>query len=312
MTRSLLAGACALAWILMPVAGAHAQTDMVLVPADDASGGAADQGASSTSNAALADDDSQAPIQFEGGQLTITQPEPDGEKVLAFDGQTLASNYDVFFDRIVEVGGVKVALVDVGDGNIDHLCAPPVMIVWKPKGGTVQGITVEQDGCGAPASVTDDVIYFVPYLLPGASKRAMRWSPTDGLTISGNLTYMPDPGTGWNDVDASKYEDMIDAFHNEAVYRDAEALLGKDMTGLAASFLAAGGTQRTASGIVYSDGCAPHNCGGNHGFMAVDPANHKLYFARSSGKPRMDVWPAVQTWPAEVKAALDKALGSAD
>ncbi|TIU82332.1 MAG: hypothetical protein E5W01_19465, partial [Mesorhizobium sp.] len=70
MTRSLLAGACALAWILLPVAGAHAQTDMVLVPADDASG-AADLGASS--NAALADDDSQARVPFESGQLTITQ-----------------------------------------------------------------------------------------------------------------------------------------------------------------------------------------------------------------------------------------------
>ncbi|WP_095083962.1 hypothetical protein [Mesorhizobium sophorae] len=286
MTRSLVAGACGLMMsILLPATSLFAQAPVI---------------------------DQQAPIPFEGGQFTITQQEPDGEKVLAYDGQKLASNYDVFFDRIVNIAGVEVALVDVGDGNIDHLCGPPVMIAWKPKGGTIQGITVEQDGCGAPASVTDDVIYFVPYLLPGASKRAMQWLPTDGLTIAGNLTYMPDPGTGWKDVDVSKYEDMIDAFHNEAVYRDAAALLGNDMTVLAASFLAAGGTKTTASGIVYFDGCAPHNCGGNHGFMAVDAANQKLYFARSSGKPVMDAWPPVQSWPAEVKAALDEAFGSAN
>ena len=97
MTRSLLAGACALAWMLMPVAGAHAQTDTVLVPADDAS----DQGVAG--NAALADDDSQGPVPFEGGQLTITQPEQDGEKVLAYDGKQLASNYDVFFDKVVGI-----------------------------------------------------------------------------------------------------------------------------------------------------------------------------------------------------------------
>ena len=284
MTRSLVAGACGLMMsILLPATSLFAQAPVI---------------------------DQQAPIPFEGGQFTITQQEPDGEKVLAYDGQKLASNYDVFFDRIVNIAGAEVALVDVGDGNIDHLCGPPVMIVWKPKGGTIQGITVEQDECGAPASVTDNVIYFVPYLLPGASKRAMQWSPTDGLTIAGNLTYMPDPGTGWKDVDVSKYEDMIDAFHNEAVYRDAAALLGNDMTVLAASFLAAGGTKTTASGIVYFDGCAPHNCGGNHGFMAVDAANQKLYFARSSGKPVMDAWPPVQSWPAEVKAALDEAFGT--
>ncbi|RUT81066.1 hypothetical protein EOD15_33680, partial [Mesorhizobium sp. M7A.T.Ca.US.000.02.2.1] len=107
MTRSLLAGVCALAWMLMPLAGAHAQTDRVLVPADDASGGAAGQSAPSTNNnVALADDDdSQAPVPFEGGTLTITQPEQDGEKVLAYDGKQLATNYDVFFDKIVEVGG---------------------------------------------------------------------------------------------------------------------------------------------------------------------------------------------------------------
>src|SRR5690242_19354670 len=164
MARSLLAGACALAWLLMPVASAHAQTDNVLVPAEDPSGEAADP--SNTANAAQADDDSQAPIPFEGGQLTITQPEQDGEKVLAYDGKQLASNYDVFFDRIVKIGDVNVALVDVGDGG--NQCGPAKVLVWKPKDGEVKTTTVEQDECGAPpAAISDSAIYFVPYLLPG-------------------------------------------------------------------------------------------------------------------------------------------------
>ncbi|MER8640650.1 hypothetical protein [Mesorhizobium sp. M1006] len=309
MTRSLLAGACALAWILMPVAGAHAQTDMVLVPADDASGGAADQGA--VSNAALADNDKQAPVPFEGGQLTITQEEEYGERVLAFDGKELARNYDVFFDKIVEVGGVKVALVDVGDGG--NQCGPAKVIVWKPEGGTIQTTTVEQDECGAPpAAISDSAIYFVPYLLPGDSKPALQWSPTDGLTTSGNLTYMPELGTDWKDVDPSKYDNIIDAFHNEAVYKLAETLLGKDMPDMATSLLVGGGTEKTASGVFFASGCVPHDCGGNDGFMAVDPVNRKLYFARRGDKPEPDAWPAVSTWPADVKEALDKALGSAN
>ncbi|TIO06554.1 hypothetical protein [Mesorhizobium sp.] len=309
MTRSLLASACALAWILMLVVGAHAQTDMVLVPADDPSGGAADQDASRTANAALTDNDSQAPIPFEGGQLTITQQEEYGEKVLAYDGKQLASNYDVFFDRIVKIGGVNAALVDVGDGG--NQCGPAKVIVWKPEGGTIQTTTVEQDECGAPpAAVSDNAIYFVPYLLPGDSKPALQWSPTGGLSTSGSLTYTPEPGTDWKDVDPSKYDNVIDAFHNEAVYKEAEKLLGKEMSDMATSLLVGGGTEKTASGAFYASGCVPHDCGGNDGFMAVDPVKHALYFARRGDNGEPQAWPAVKTWPADIKEALDKALGS--
>ncbi len=241
--------------------------------------------------------------------MTITQQGQDGEKVLAFDGKQLASNYDVIFDSIVEIGGVKVALVDVGDGG--NQCGPAKVIVWKPEGGTIQSTTVEQDECGAPpAAISDNAIYFVPYLLPGDSKPALQWSPSEGLTTSGNLTYMPEPGTDWKDVDPAKYQNIIDAFHNEAVYRLAETLLGKEMPDMATSLLVGGGTEKTASGAFYASGCVPHDCGGNDGFMAVDPIKHKLYFSRRGDKPEPDAWPAVNTWPADVKEALDKALGS--
>ncbi|UVK39684.1 hypothetical protein LHFGNBLO_001080 [Mesorhizobium sp. AR10] len=317
MTRSLLAGACALASILTPIAGVGAQTQTPAAqqtpataqkPADQP---ATDQGSSSTTDAAPADDDKQAPIPFAGGQLTITQPEQDGEKVLAFDGQKLASNYDVFFDKIVEVGDVSVALVDVGDGG--NQCGPAKVIVWKSEDSTIQSTTVEQDDCGAPpASVSDNAIYFVPYLLPGESRPALQWTPTDGLTTSGNLTYAPEPGTDWKDVDPAKYQNIIDAFHNEAVYKAAEALLGKDMPDMATSLLVGGGTEKTASGAFYASGCVPHDCGGNDGFMAVDPVKHTLYFSRRGDNGEPDAWPPAKTWPADVKEALDKALGSAN
>jgi len=75
-----------LAWMLMPVAGAHAQTDKVLVPADDPSGGATNQDASSTANAALAEDDSQGFLLgrrlFLGGRVVRLPGQPVG-----MDGQ---------------------------------------------------------------------------------------------------------------------------------------------------------------------------------------------------------------------------------
>ncbi|MDX8446273.1 hypothetical protein [Mesorhizobium captivum] len=308
MTRSLLAGACASAAILLAMAGASAQTQPPATQQTPSDQGATVQG-SGSDDAAAPDDDSQAPIPFEGGQLTITQPEQDGEKVLSYDGKELASNYDVFFDRIVKIGDVNVALVDVGDGG--NQCGPAKVIVWKPKDGEIQTTTVEQDECGAPpAAVSDAAIYFVPYLLPGDSKPALQWSPTTGLTTSGELTYAPEPGTDWKDVDPSKYDNIIDAFHNEAVYKAAEALLGKDMPDVATSLLVGGGTEKTASGAFYASGCVPHDCGGNDGFMAVDPVKHKVYFARRGDNPEPDAWPDVKSWPADIKKALDEAQGS--
>jgi hypothetical protein len=309
MARSLLAGVCGLALLLVPSASAFAQTQTPAAAQKPADQPATDQG--SSSDAAPADDDKQAPIAFEGGQLTITQPEQDGEKVLAYDGKQLASNYDVFFDKIVKIGDVNVALVDVGDGG--NQCGPAKVIVWKPKDGEIKTTTVEQDECGAPpAAISDSAIYFVPYLLPGASQQALQWSPTEGLSIAGDLHYAPRPGTDWKDIDPSKYQNIIGAFHNEAVYRLAETLLGKDMPEMATSLLVGGGTEKTASGAFYASGCVPHDCGGNDGFMAVDAAKHQLYFARRGDNGEPTTWPAVSTWPADVKDAMDKALGSAN
>ncbi|RRI02685.1 hypothetical protein EH240_11875 [Mesorhizobium tamadayense] len=313
MARLLLAGASAA--ILLAVTGANAQTTApatLQAPAASdqpaADQGVTDQGSGSDDQAA-SDEEKQAPIPFEGGQLTITQPEQDGEKVLAYDGKQLASNYDVFFDKLVKIGDVNVALVDVGDGG--NQCGPAKVIVWKPKDGEIQTTVVEQDECGAPpAAVSDSAIYFVPYLLPGDSKPALQWSPTTGLTTSGELTYTPEPGTDWKDVDPSKYDNIVDAFHNEAVYKAAEALLGKGMPDMATSLLVGGGTEKTASGAFYASGCVPHDCGGNDGFMAVDPVKHKVYFARRGDNGEPDAWPDVKSWPDDIKKVLDEAQGS--
>lgn len=263
-------------------------------PADDATG---------TDDAASGDDQKQAPIVFEGGTFTIEEPEQYGEKVLAYDGQELARNYDVSLDRLVEVNGVKVALFGVGDGG--NACGPAELIVWK-KDGAIRKTMVGEDDCGAPpAAVAPYAIYFVPYLMPGGSGVAMQWSPEEGLMNAGEITYLPEPGTSWKDLDPSKYQNIIDAFHNEAVYRAAQKLLGKDLTDVATSLLVGGGTETTKSGAFYASGCVPHDCGGNDGFMAVDPKAKKLYFAQRSGDR---AWPPLKIWPAEIRAALDKSF----
>ena len=252
-------------------------------------------------------DEKPAPVSFAGGTFTITE-QPEADKILAFDGKEIARDYDVFFDKIVKVAGIDVALFAVGPGG--NQCGPSTLIAWKPDGSTeLQSVRVEQDDCGAPpTSVADNAIYFVPYLMPGDSKDALQWSPQDGLQIAGQLTYKPQPNTGWNDIDPSKYQNIIDAFHNEAVYKAAEKLLGDQMGNVATSLLVGGGTEKTPSGAFYASGCVPHACGGSDGFMAIDVKNKALYFAQQTDKPEPNAWPALKDWPEEMKDALKKAF----
>lgn len=248
-----------------------------------------------------------APVPFAGGTFTIIE-QPEMDKILAYDGEEIARDYYVGLDQIVKVAGIDVALFNVGSGG--NQCGPATIITWKPEGSAkLQSVRVEQDECGAPpAAVSENAIYFVPYLMPGDSNDALQWTPQDGLQISGQLTYKPQPNTGWNDIDPSKYQNIIDAFHNEAVYRAAEKLLGDQIGNVATSLLVGGGTERTASGAFYATGCVPHACGGSNGFMAVDAKNKALYFAQQTDKPEPNTWPALQEWPDEMRDALKKAL----
>lgn len=315
MTPSFLAGACAAVLLLLSSAGVHAEQ----TPAAKQESPAVRQNPSSTAakpkpdDTGAAGDDVEASaaeppttLDFEGGKLTITQAEEYGEKTLAYDGKELAHNYYVTIEKVVKVGGVNVALVSVGNGG--NACGPAEVLVWKPQGGTIRSIAVGEDDCGAPpAAVTDNAIYFVPYLLPGDSKQALQWTPEDGLTTLGRISYMPDPGTSWADVDASKYGHIIDAFHNEAVYNAARKLLGKDLTGMVTSLLVGAAPQTTASGAFHATGCVPHDCGGNDGFMAVDAGKRALYFARQGDDGRPQSWPPMRKWPSGIREAYQKA-----
>ena len=101
--------------------------------------------------------------------------------MLAFDGKQLARNYEVFFDKVVKVGG-NVALVDVGDGG--NQCGTDTIIVWKPEMARSKASSRRRMRRAAGGGRRQR-IYFVPFLLPGASKQALQWSPSEGLTISG-------------------------------------------------------------------------------------------------------------------------------
>jgi hypothetical protein len=254
---------------------------------------------------AVAQDEEPQDIPFEGGTLTITQNE-DFEKILTFDGKELARNYQLFYNRTVVVAGKNVALFDIGDGG--NMCGTNAVIVWKPDQGEVEA-TIAGEDCGSPpAAVTDDSIYFVPYLLPGASKPVEVWTPADGMELAGNMSFAPKPGTGWADLDPAKVNNMIDTFSNADVYAAAQAMLGDEITQVANGLIVGGDAQVLPTGAFWSSGCVPHACGSYDAFMAIDAKGKKLYFAQQQDSGETKTWPALGEWPKDVAEAARSAI----
>jgi len=253
-------------------------------------------------------DAQQTPLEsysFENGALTI-EVARDQERVLSFNGRELARNYQVTLNQIAGVNGMSVAVFSVGNG--DALCGPASVIVWKPKGGEVKAETVGEKCGSPPPAIARDGIYFVPYLLPGASGVVEKWSPEKGLRTIGALSFAPQPGTDWPDLDPAGFDSVVDALSNEAVYAASKKLLVDKLPEVVTGLLAAAGTQSLGSGIFYSSGCVGEECNPGDAFMAIDVDAHSLYFAELSDGARIAAWPRIKNWPAEIRQAMRKAL----
>lgn len=252
----------------------------------------------------LAQDDTDGPVPFAGGELTITE-NADMEKILAFNGKELLRNYMLFYDGTVEVQDMPVALFQAGEGG--NACGPQTVIVWKPEGGEVQSVLAGDDCGSPPPAVTDDSIYFVPYLLPGTTSDVQVWSPDEGLRVAGSMRFVPQPDTGWTDLEPESIDHIIDAFDNGGIYTAATGLLGDDMDDVVSSLVVGSEPERLPSGVFYATGCVPHACGVSDGFMAVDPKAQKLYFAQQTdAEPK--TWPDLSGWPANIRDAMEKGL----
>lgn len=312
--RLLLAGLCALALPIVSLPAALAQSEAPAIAAKPAStdAEAADDGAEDGAEVPQTADeagDLQPPLAFEGGTLTVTQPEQYGEKILSYDGRELGRGYVVWLQKLVEVGGRKVAIYDVGPGG--NACGPAALLIWKPDGGDVATATVGED-CGAPpAAVTDDRIVFLPYVLPGETELVKTWSPETGLSTAGALTYSPEPGTGWKTLDTANLRSMIDALRNEAVYKASRKLLGDNLEQVVIGLSVSGAPDVSKAGVAFGNGCTPHACGVADTFMAVDARNKAVYFAHQ-GEKGIDAWPALKRWPRPIRDAMNAALAPPD
>lgn len=255
---------------------------------------------------ALAQDkDPPQDIAFDGGTFTITQND-DFEKVLTFDGEEIARNYVLYFDREVSLGETRVALFEIGDGG--NQCSTSKVIAWKVD-GKLQDTTVGED-CGAPpAYVGENQITFLPYLLPGQSEAVQTWSPEEGLRTAGDLSFTPQPATDWSNFDSDSLEYIVSALDNADAYSAAEKLLGDKLFDVVSGLMTGGNAEKQADGTVDGSGCVPHACGVSDSYMAVDPKARKLYFAQQTGDGgQPNAWPPVGEWPKPIRDRMTAAI----
>lgn len=232
-------------------------------------------------------------IPFDGETITIMEME-DGQQALMLGDRELGRNWFAAFDRVTEVEGYPVALIYLGEGG--NACGPATIILWRDDEGTIRSENYDED-CSSPApAVSDNGIYFVPYVAPGETRMLKAWSPSDGMTIEGSLSFTPDPETNWSTLKGSELFHPLDFFTNADVYKAVAELTGDALETYAKGLRTASQPRRLASGIRMASGCVPHNCGGSDSFIAVDQAGEAVYLAQQEGEgfrfwPTMDVWP---------------------
>lgn len=244
-------------------------------------------------------------IEFEGGRITITEKDT-GEKVLAFDGRIIATDYVVFLNRTADVAGTPVALVSIGSGG--NACGVSTVILWRGESG-IEDQRVGDD-CGAPTpSISDDALLFVPWVNPGETGLVVqRWTPQEGLHTFGTLSYAPEAGTGWADIDPAHLSHPLDLFRNAAIYDAASALLGDGLAEYAVE-LGTATAPEMRDGMIVANGCVPHACGISDSFVAVDVAARAIYLARQADQGPPESWPAAEQWPQAAAQARREALG---
>lgn len=239
-------------------------------------------------------------IQFAGGTLTISETD-DYERVVSFNGEEVGRDYQVFFDRIANVGGTEVALISVGPGG--NACGANTLLVWPDGEGGVNSDKLPGDCGWAPPSVSDYGVVFVPWSGPGEELPVQRWNPESGFRTAGILRFAPDPGTVWTDLAAAPELHPLDYFSNEEFFTAAVPVLGDDLAEYATGLRVSSEMQELGGGFFGAIGCVPHNCGGADSVLVVDPAAKTAWYAQFRGDDVVQ-WPPAAQWPQQATEAL--------
>jgi hypothetical protein len=251
------------------------------------------------SNAALAAEPLET-VPFGGRDFTVTETD-EGEKLLSWGQLEVTRNWFISSGGVFEVQGEQVAVFYSGDGG--NACGPKTILATVDEAGRLKTASPPGD-CGDPSpAISELAVYFIPWLIPGESQTAYRWSPYEGMIPAGKLSYTPIPGTGWADLATATVDQPMDILSYEEIYGEALGLLGSDLENYAIGLAVASEPEKTPDGLLSGSGCIPHACGGGNSLIVVDVANRKLYMAQQDGDGYR-AWPDISLWPEAARQKL--------
>ena len=252
---------------------------------------------------AIAQEDLPAPVKFGDAEITFARGE-DEEITVSHNGVELYRNFYVAFSQVANIEGQDVAILSGGDGG--NACGPNALIVTLPEDSPDAKLEVIGE-CGSPEpAVTSNEIHFVPFVRPGASLPLMSWTPSRGLVTAGLLSFEPQEGSNWVNLDVETVKGPWDIFDNADVYAAGKALLGERFADVMQGLAVAGRPTYTDDNFLSGAGCAPHSCGSVNGFFGIDIANRQVFAALRTIGEKDEFWPQdFNSWPAQLQKAFE-------
>jgi hypothetical protein len=259
------------------------------------------------SSFAMAQEEIPAPFKFGDGEITFARGEDD-EIAVTFNGQEIYRNYFVMFDRLAKIGETDAALLLGGPGG--NACGPATLIITQPEGAADAKVDIVGEECGAPsAAVSQNEILFVPYLVPGAREKVQSWTPDGGLTVTGELAYLPKEGSNWSNLDPSKADHPYALLNNADVYAAAQTLTAEKFGELVMLLGVAGPPEVIDKTYVAAPGCQAHACGAANGFLGIDLEKKQVFAATKYSDANATLWPAdIASWPEPLKKAWEASV----
>lgn len=245
---------------------------------------------------ALAEVEVPAAVPFAGGEFTFAIGE-DEEITMSYAGQEVHRAPIIKFDKIVSVAGVEAALFSAGDGG--NGCGPQMLIFTLPQDAVDPVIDIAGEECGAPEpAFTADAIHFVPHVSPGGTAIVERWTPKAGVQVAGELVFMPQPETGWADLDPAKITHPVELFDNAELYTALQKLAGDRFVELADKLATASPPQMIDGKFLAAPGCQPSACASDKGFAGLDIEKKSVFAAIRTEDGTETLWPADKAvWP---------------
>lgn len=234
------------------------------------------------------------------GHAVSISPSDDQYK-LEIDGREVLKNYYLDLDEIYLVGNTPTVVgTSSGGGNA---CEGSPFVVSFPANGAPR-VDGPLDTCyGVKVELSEGELLLSTSATPNEPGQIWRWTPSDGIKEVGNQVFVADRSKGWPQLrerTASHPGDLLDfAEINAEIVR-----LAGDDASLVNGILIGVGSGKYDGDLFIGTSCSRHMCLDQEAIVIADMVHKAVYLAWKPSGQKINVNPAVKTWPDKPKAAL--------